>query len=200
MAPANHLPELTVGDAVRGRSWLAEHHGDAAGVWLVLAKKGISEPTSLTYDEALDDAICHGWIDGQKRSRDGATFLQRFTPRRARGAWSKRNAGIAERLITSGQMHPSGLAEVQRAKDDGRWAAAYEGQADMSVPDDFAAALAANSDAAAMFEILTSQNRYALLYRIHDAKRPDTRARRIEKFVAMLVRGETIYPQRRQQI
>lgn len=189
--------ELVVADVRRWRAWLRKHHADPDGVWLVLAKKGVTDPTSLTYDEALEEAICHGWIDGQRRSRDDATFHQRFTPRRARSPWSKRNVERVERLVAEGRMQPSGIAEVQRAKDDGRWDAAYEGQATMAVPDDLAAALAAEPAAAAMFGELTSQNRYAVLYRIDSAKRPETRAKRIEQFVAMLARGETIYPQRR---
>jgi uncharacterized protein YdeI (YjbR/CyaY-like superfamily) len=167
-------------------------------VWLVLAKKGTTEPTSLSYDEALDHALCHGWIDGQIKGRDEATFRQRFTPRRARSAWSKRNVAIVERLQGEGRMHEAGLAAVAAAKSDGRWDAAYAGQAKIEVPADLAKALAAEPRAQAMFEILTSQNRYAVLLRIDNAKRAETRARRIEQFVAMLARGETVYPQRRQ--
>ena len=188
--------ELVVSDVDAWRAWLGEHPG-ADGVWLVLAKKGVTEPTRLTYDEALEEALCHGWIDGQRRSRDERTFRQRFTPRRRRSPWSKRNIGIAERLVADGRMGEAGLAEIRRAQEDGRWAAAYDGQATMAVPDDLAKALAAEPRAAAMFDVLTSQNRYAVLYRIDSAKRPETRAKRIEQFVAMLARGETIYPQRR---
>jgi len=126
---AVELPELIVRDAAAWRAWLAEHHADPTGVWLVLAKKGTENPTSLTYDQALEDALCHGWIDGQARRRDEATYRQRFTPRRKRSAWSKRNTGIAERLHAEGRMHPAGQAEVERAKADGRWGAAYAGQA-----------------------------------------------------------------------
>jgi len=193
----SELPELTVGDAAAWRTWLAEHHVDPTGVWLVLAKKGTTEPTSLTYDQALDQALCHGWIDGHVRRRDESTYKQRFTPRRTRSSWSRRNVGIVERLTTEGRMHPAGLAEVARAKSDGRWEAAYAGQASIEVPDDVAAALAAEPTARAMFDLLTSQNRYAVLYRIDAAKRADTRTRRIEQYVAMLARGETIYPQKR---
>jgi uncharacterized protein YdeI (YjbR/CyaY-like superfamily) len=163
----------------------------------VLAKKGTREPTSLTYDEALEEALCHGWIDGQVRRRDDSTYRQRFTPRRRRSPWSQRNTGIAERLIAEGRMHAAGVAEVERAKEDGRWTAAYAGPAAMEVPDDLAAALAADPKAQAMFRTLSSQNRYAVLHRVTSAKRADTRARRIENFVAMLARGETIYPQKR---
>jgi uncharacterized protein YdeI (YjbR/CyaY-like superfamily) len=164
----------------------------------VLAKKGTSTPTSLSYAEALDHALCHGWIDGQLKRRDEATFRQRFTPRRARSAWSKRNVAIVERLNAEGRMREAGLAAIQAAQADGRWDAAYAGQAKIEVPDDLAAALRAEPRAKAMFEILTSQNRYAVLLRIDSAKRSDTRARRIERFVAMLARGETVYPQRRE--
>jgi uncharacterized protein YdeI (YjbR/CyaY-like superfamily) len=191
------LPELTLADADAWRAWLVEHHNSTAGVWLVLAKKGTTQPTSLSYDQALDEALCHGWIDGQSQRRDESTYLQRFTPRRARSLWSARNVGIIARLVAEGRMHPAGLAEVERAKTDGRWEAAYAGPASIEVPPDLAAALAAQPRAQAMFDILTSQNCYAILYRIGSAKRADTRARRIEQFVAMLARGETIYPQQR---
>jgi uncharacterized protein YdeI (YjbR/CyaY-like superfamily) len=193
---ADELPELIVRNAAAWRTWLAGHHADPVGVWLVLAKKGTEKPTSLTYDQALEEALCHGWIDGQAGRRDEATYRQRFTPRRRRSAWSKRNTGIAERLIAEDRMRPAGHAEVQRAKADGRWEAAYAGPASMEVPADLAEALATEPKAQAMFESLNSQNRYAVLYRIATAKRADTRARRIEQFVTMLARGETVYPQR----
>ena len=191
----DELPELLVADRAHWRSWLAAHHDQDQGLWLVLAKKHVVEPTSLTYDEALEEALCHGWIDGQVRRRDELTYRQRFTPRRARSSWSKRNVGLAERLHAAGLMHPAGLQAVARAKDDGRWDAAYAGHATIEVPADLSAALDAAPAAKAMFARLTSQNRYAVLYRIHEAKRSDTRARRIERFVAMLARGETIHPQ-----
>jgi uncharacterized protein YdeI (YjbR/CyaY-like superfamily) len=194
---ADEVEELIVPDAPAWRAWLAEHHSLASGTWLVLAKKGTSEPTALDYDGALEVALCHGWIDGQVRRRDERTFRQRFTPRRSRSAWSKRNVAIAERLIADGLMHDAGLAAVATAKADGRWEAAYAGPATIEPPADLLAALAAEPRAQAMFEILTSQNRYAVLLRIHSAKRSDTRARRIEQFVAMLERGETVHPQRR---
>ena len=184
-------------DAEAWCSWLKEHHDDSDGLWLVLAKKGKAGPTTLTYDEALEAAICFGWIDGQRRSQDDATFLQRFTPRRARSPWSKRNVGIAERLIGDKRMQPAGLLEVERARGDGRWEAAYDGPATITVPDDLAAALDASPEAASMFKTLSSQNRFAVLYRIAAAKRADTRARRIEQFVSMLARGETVHPQRK---
>jgi uncharacterized protein YdeI (YjbR/CyaY-like superfamily) len=184
---------LELADGAAWRAWLAEHHDGSAGVWLVTAKKGA---TGVSRDEALEEALCHGWIDGQARSRDDATYLQRYTPRRSRSAWSQRNVKIVERLTEEGRMHPAGLAEVERAKADGRWDAAYAGSATIEVPDDLAAALDAEPDARAMFAGLNRQNRYAVLYRIATAKKPETRQRRIEKFVAMLARGETIYPQK----
>ena len=162
----------------------------------MLAKKGIVKATSLTYAQALEHALCYGWIDGQARRGDELTYRQRFTPRRRRSAWSKRNTGIVERLMAAGLMHPAGVAEMERAKADGRWEAAYAGPASIEVPPELTAALAAEPKAQAMFEILNRQNRYAILYRIATAKRADTRAQRIERFVAMLARGETIYPQK----
>jgi uncharacterized protein YdeI (YjbR/CyaY-like superfamily) len=194
---ADDLPELTVADAAAWRAWLGERYDAPAGVWLVLAKKGTTHPTSLSYDEALDEALCHGWIDGQVHRRDDATYRQRFTPRKARSAWSKRNVGIIERLTAEGRMHPAGVVQVDRAKTDGRFDTAYAGQATIGVPPDLAAALDAEPAARAMFAILTSQNRYAVLYRIDRAKRADTRARSIHRFVAMLARGETVHPQAR---
>jgi uncharacterized protein YdeI (YjbR/CyaY-like superfamily) len=189
-------PELIVHHATAWRAWLAKHHSDPAGVWLVLAKKGTVTVTNLTYDRALEEALCYGWIDGQARRRDELTYVQRFTPRRRSSVWSKRNTGIAEGLLNAGRMHPAGVAEMDRAKADGRWAAAVAGPATIDVPPELAAALAATPKAQAMFGILNSQNRYAILYRIATAKRAETRAKRIEQFVAMLARGETIYPQK----
>jgi uncharacterized protein YdeI (YjbR/CyaY-like superfamily) len=189
-------PLLTVADAAAFREWLTGNGTTSTGVWLVLAKKGTTEPTTLTYAQALEEALCQGWIDGQKRSRDAAVFEQRFTPRRRGSQWSKRNVGIVAELIAAGRMMPSGQAEIDAAKADGRWESAYSGQASAAVPDDLAAALAANPDAAAMFAVLTGTNRYAVLYRVETAKRPETRARRIEQLVEMLGRGETIHPQK----
>ncbi len=190
-------PTLIVADAAQLPHRLDANGETSSGVWLVLAKKNTTDPTSLTYAEALEEALCQGWIDGQKRSRDATTFLQRFTPRRRTSKWSKRNVDIAERLIAERRMLPSGLVEVERAKADGRWAAAYSGAAAAKVPADFAAALAANAAAAKMFASLNGANRYAVLYRIETAKRAETRAHRIDQLVAMLARGETIHPQKR---
>lgn len=188
------LPELLVSDAADWRRWLSAEHGTSQGVWLVLAKKGTTEPTSLTYDEALDEAICFGWIDGQLGRRDEATFRRRFTPRQATSAWSQRNVALAERLCASGRMHPSGEEEIRQAKSDGRWKAAYAGRANMEIPEDLARALEATPRAQAVFQELTGANRYSILYRIGRAQKRETRARRIEQFVEMLARGETIHP------
>ena len=193
--PRLDVPPLIVADAAAFREWLDANDDSSDGVWLVLAKKNTTDPTSLTYAEALEEALCHGWIDGQKRSRDATTFSQRFTPRRRTSQWSKRNVGIAERLIADGRTLPSGLVEIAQAKADGRWAAAYSGQAAATVPEDLATALAGNAAADQMFRSLNGANRYAVLYRIETAKRADTRARRIDQFVAMLARGETVHPQ-----
>jgi uncharacterized protein YdeI (YjbR/CyaY-like superfamily) len=191
---SDELPALTVADGAAWRAWLDDHHGDDRGVWLTLAKKGAAAPTSLTYDEALDEALCHGWIDGQIRGGDQYSYRQRFTPRTRRSGWSQRNVAIVERLMAEGRMHASGLAAVERAKADGRWHAAYAGPASIEVPTDLAAALDSDPSARAMFEKLNSRNRYAILYRVETAKRAETRRRRIEQFVAMLARGETIHP------
>jgi len=193
---SEELPELTVSDASAWRTWLSEHHARSPGVWLVLSKRGTTTPTQLTYDQALEEALSHGWIDGLTQRRDDMTYRMRFTPRRRRSAWSQRNTVIAERLMEEGRMHASGMAEIERARSDGRWQAAYPGSATIEVPDDLAAALDAEPAAKAMFAVLSAPNRYAVLYRVQQARRPETRARRIERFVAMLARGETIYAQR----
>jgi uncharacterized protein YdeI (YjbR/CyaY-like superfamily) len=189
------LPELLVNDATEWRTWLSAQHSSSTGVWLVLAKKGVTHPTALVYDDALVEAICFGWIDGQIRRRDETTFRRRFSPRGPRSPWSKRNVALAERLAASGRMHRSGEDQVRRAKEDGRWEAAYAGQAEAQVPEDLAAALTANPRASEMFGTLTSANRYSVIYRISTAKKDETRAKRIKQLVEMLARGETIHPQ-----
>jgi uncharacterized protein YdeI (YjbR/CyaY-like superfamily) len=193
---AIELPELLVPDAERWRRWLDDHHATAPGAWLVLAKKGFTQPTSLTYEQALEEAACYGWIDGQLNRRDQATYRQRFTPRRPRSAWSANNVALAERLISEGRMRPAGLAAINRAKADGRWEAAYAGSASIEVPPDLAEALARRPAARAAFERLNRQNRYAVLYRISTATAPSTRARLVERFVSMLSRNEAIHPQK----
>ena len=192
---ASDPPVLTVVDARAWSRWLADNGDHANGVWLVLAKKGTHEPTSLTYHEALLEALCHGWVDGQLARGDDRTFRRKFTPRRPGSAWSKRNVALVGRLIEEGRMQAAGHAAVSRAKADGSWDSAYAGQATIEVPSDLASALKANPAAKQMFARLSSANRYAILYRVVTAKRTETRHRRIEQFVAMLARGETIHPQ-----
>lgn len=180
---------FVVADVAAWRAWLDAHEDTSDGVWLVLAKKGTVEPTSLTYAQALDEALCSGWIDGQKRSHDAVTFLQRFTPRRARSMWSQRNVEHVARLVAEGRMRPRGQGEVDRARADGRWDRAYAGSATMTVPDDLAAALAAVPAAGEAFSALSSQARYSVLHPVVTAATAQTRARRIERAVAALVAG-----------
>lgn len=190
------LPELLLSDARAWRDWLGQHHGESPGVWLVLHKKG-GQVTTLTYDQALDEALCFGWIDGQLGRRDGESYRQRFTPRTSRSAWSARNVDHVGRLTASGQMHASGRAVVEAAQADGRWDSAYAGQASATMPEDLEVAISANPAARAMLERLSSTNRYALIYRVNAVKAAATRARKIAQFVAMLERGETPYPQKK---
>lgn len=189
--------DLVLPDAGAWRAWLDEHEDDPDGVWLVLAKKGTTEPTSLTYDQALDEALCSGWIDGQKRGRDAGTFRQRFTPRRRASLWSQRNIGLVAALEDAGRMRPRGHAEVDRAKGDGRWDRAYAGAATVTVPDDLRSALDAAPAAAALFAELDATNRYAVLHRVVTAPGDAARANRIAKLVAGLAAGETPYPRPR---
>lgn len=192
---AIELPELLVPDAEAWRAWLAENHEELPGVWLVLTKKG-GRVTELDYAAALDEALCFGWIDGQVRRRDEQTMFQRFTPRRPKSAWSKRNTEHVARLTAAGLMMPAGQAAIDAAKADGRWEVAYVGAAANELPDDLAAALKASTKAQQMWDVLTSQNRYAITYRLNSLKRADSRARRLDQYIEMLERGETIYPQR----
>jgi uncharacterized protein YdeI (YjbR/CyaY-like superfamily) len=176
-------------------AWLEEHHATSDGLWIRIGKKNAGVE-SVTVTETLDVALCFGWIDGQRKPLDDKYFLQKYTPRRARSKWSKRNVGLVEKLIEAGEMRAAGHAEIERAKADGRWDAAYDSPANIQVPPDLQAELDARPAAAEFFKTLNSTNRYSILYRLHDAKRPETRARRLEQFVAMLERGETPYPQR----
>jgi uncharacterized protein YdeI (YjbR/CyaY-like superfamily) len=173
-------------------AWLEENHDTSDGVWLKIAKKG-SGKRSVTYAEALELALCFGWIDSQKRGFDDQHFLQRFTPRRPRGRWSRINREKAAALIAAGKMRSAGLAEVEAAKSDGRWEAAYAGQRTAAIPPDLQRELDDNPAAAEFFASLDSANRYALLYRLDEAKKPETRERRLRKFVAMLERGEKVH-------
>lgn len=189
--PPDDLPVHLFSGPAELEAWL-EQHEDADGAWLKIAKKGAPEP-SVTYAEALEVALCFGWIDSQKRGLDETHFLQRFTPRRPRGRWSRINREKAEALIEAGRMRSAGLAEVKAAKADGRWEAAYEGQRSAKVPDDLKRELDASPEAAEFFAGLDGANRYAILYRLDDAKKPETRERRLRKFIAMLERGEKIH-------
>jgi uncharacterized protein YdeI (YjbR/CyaY-like superfamily) len=182
-------------DTAAFEAWLDEHHGASDGIWIKFAKKASGIP-SVTYKEVLPVALAYGWIDGQVKRIDDDWYRQRWTPRRARSVWSKINRASAEAMIERGEMKPAGLAEVERAKADGRWERAYDSPKTAEVPDDLRAALDADPAAAKFFAELDSNNRYAILHRIQGAKRPETRARRIEQFAAMCSRGETVHPRR----
>lgn len=189
---ADDLPILLFVNPPDLEAWLEENYQQPDGFWLKVAKKGSGEQ-SVTYAEALELALCFGWIDSQKRGHDEKFFLQRFTPRRPRGRWSRINRDKVEELIAAGTMRPAGLAEVDAAKADGRWEAAYEGQRTAKVPDDLQRELDGNEAAREFFATLDGANRYAIVYRLNDAKKPETRERRLRKFVAMLERGEKIH-------
>ncbi|HEY3815904.1 MAG TPA: YdeI/OmpD-associated family protein [Polyangiaceae bacterium] len=190
--PAGELPTLAFADRRAFSTWLAANHATSRGVWLRLAKKASGVP-SITYAEAIEVALAWGWIDGQKRPGDETSWLQKFSPRGARSMWSKINRDKATALIAEGAMQAPGLAEVERARRDGRWDAAYDAPSRAAVPDDLAAALAANPRAAAFFATLDAANRYSVLFRIQTAKKPETRAKRVQHFVAMLARHEKIH-------
>ncbi len=189
---ADGRPVIAFRSAEAWDDWLAEHHATVADLWLKLAKKG-SDIESVTYAEAIDVALCYGWIDGRKRSLDEQFWLQRFTPRGPRSKWSKINCEKAAALIERGSMLPAGLREVERAKSDGRWDAAYDPQRTVSIPEDLQRELDLDQRARDFFASLDSRNRYSILYRIQDAKRPETRARRIATFVRMLSEHKQIY-------
>jgi len=189
---ASELPIALFASPGELEAWLEANHGDSPGLWLKIAKKGYGV-ASVSYAEALELALCFGWIDSQKRGCDEIFFLQRFTPRRPRGKWSQINREAAEGLIAAGRMRPAGLAEVEAAKADGRWQAAYAGQRAAQVPDDLQRELDANPAAREFFAGLDSANRYAIVYRLNDARKPETRERRLRKFITMLERGEKIH-------
>lgn len=193
IAAPGDLAVLEFADAAAWRTWLKRNHASSPGIWLRFARKGSGLP-SITHPEAVDGALRWGWIDGQGKSHDATYWLTKFTPRRSRSIWSKINRDKALALIASGDMAAPGLAEVERAKADGRWDAAYDSPRTSAIPEDFAKALAAKPRAAAFFKTLNAANRYAILWRLQTAKRPETRAKRIEQFVAMLARGEKIHP------
>jgi uncharacterized protein YdeI (YjbR/CyaY-like superfamily) len=190
--PADELPILEFADQTAWASWLDEQHAASNGVWLKIAKKATGIPT-VTHAEALEEALCYGWIDGQRGPLDESFFLQRFTPRRPRSKWSQINRDKATKLIEHGRMKPAGLAQIEAAKQDGRWEAAYAPQSSKEIPEDFQRALEQNPKAHEFFKTLRGTRRYSFIYRIQDAKRPETRARRIEQFVAMLAEGQTHY-------
>lgn len=186
------LPVLPFATEEDWEQWLEEHHSTSQGLWLKLAKKG-SGITSISYQQALDIALCFGWIDGQKNSFDETYWLQKFTPRRKRSPWSRINREKATTLIEQGRMRPAGLQEVERAKTDGRWDAAYASQSQIEMPEDLQSALDASPQARAFFEQLNSANRYAILYRVTTAKKAETRQRRIAQFIEMLEQGRKLY-------
>jgi uncharacterized protein YdeI (YjbR/CyaY-like superfamily) len=186
------LDTLAFASVSEWEAWLRANHDSAPGVWIRFARKG-SGVASVTYMEALQEALRFGWIDGQARGVDEACYEQRFTPRRARSIWSKRNRGFAEALIEAGRMEPAGLREVERAKADGRWDAAYDAPSTATVPEDLQAELDRDPVAAEFFATLSKQNRYAILYRLQDAKKPETRARRLAQFMGMLRRGDSLH-------
>jgi uncharacterized protein YdeI (YjbR/CyaY-like superfamily) len=186
------LPIRSFADAATWEAWLVAEPRCSAGVWLKLARQSAGA-ASVSRGEAIDAALCHGWIDGQLNPFDDAWWLIRFTPRKPRSKWSANNRRRAEELAAAGRLAPAGLAEIEAAKADGRWQAAYASASKATVPDDLAAALDAEPRARAFFDTLAGANRYAILYRIHDAKKPETRAARIAKFVAMCARGETVH-------
>lgn len=184
-------PIIPFQSAAEFEQWLVAHH-DQPGVWLKLAKKSSGIP-SVTYAEALDIALCYGWIDGLKRGFDKSYFLQKFTPRRARSIWSKRNVGKIAELIAAGRMQPAGMAEVESAKRDGRWDAAYDSPKDMVVPEDFLQTLSKHPKARVMYDTLNKTNTFAIAFQLTTAKKPETRQRRIEKIIAMLENGKKVY-------
>ena len=190
---ATKLPTLSFETPRAFAGWLAKNHATSRGLWIKFAKAASGLP-SIKYAQALEAALCWGWIDGQSQSVDKTWYLQKFTPRAARSLWSKINCGRATALIEAGTMKPAGLAEVERAKQDGRWSRAYDSPSRATVPDDLAVALAKNKRASAFFDGMDSRNRYAILHRVQIAKKLETRARRIAEFVNMLARREKIYP------
>jgi len=187
------LPILPFASPQKWADWLTKQHDKSAGVWLKLAKKD-SGIASVTYEKALEAALCYGWIDGQKKGFDDKYWLQKFTQRGPKSIWSKINTVKAEKLIASGEMKPAGLKAIEAAKKDGRWDAAYDSQKNISVPEDFESALNKNKKAKAFFTTLNSANRYAILFRIQTAKKAETREKRIQQFVEMLERNEKLYP------
>lgn len=188
----DELPIIAFVDQMAWSSWLAEHHADIPGVWLRFYKKGTSEPT-ITYDQALDEALCYGWIDGQVKKYDEQSYLQKFTPRRAKSIWSKRNREHIARLLQEGRMKPAGLQQVEAAKADGRWEQAYDSPSQMAIPEDFLAELKNDEKAYAFFQTLNKANLYAIAWRLQTAKKPETRAKRMSAILTMLAEGKKFH-------
>lgn len=193
MKDTENYPIIAFASQQDWERWLAENHADAAGIWLKLAKGG-SGITTVSYAEALDSALCYGWIDGQKAAFDALYWLQKFTPRRVKSGWSKVNCEKATALINAGRMQPAGLRQVELARADGRWERAYDSQSSISVPEDFQRELDKNEQAKVFFSTLDSANRYAILYRLQTARKPETRSARIHKFIDILAKHEKIHP------
>lgn len=190
--PAADKPILSFAEAIEFRAWLGEHHADHGGIWLRYFKKASGQPTIL-HAEAVDEALCWGWIDGQARPHDEVSWLVKFTPRGPRSIWSQVNVARVERLQAEGRLQPAGLAVVEAARADGRWQQAYASSSSFEMPEDFLAALAKRPKARAFFESLNKANRYAIYHRLHTAKRPETRAKLLQEFLAMLQRGEKLH-------
>ncbi len=193
MKKADNLSIISFATQQDWEAWLKEHHTHIKGIWLKIAKKETGIP-SLSYSEALEGALCYGWIDGQKASFDDQYWLQKFTPRGPKSMWSKVNCGKATALLASDRMQPAGIRQVELAKADGRWESAYESQSKITIPDDFQRELDKNQKAKEFFNTLNSVNRYAILFRIQTAKKPETRSSRINKFIEMLAKNQKIYP------
>lgn len=195
---ADDLAVIPFSSAKKWQQWLVKHHGQEDGIWLQIFKKESGIKT-VTYAEALDEALCYGWIDGQKKACDETCWLQKFTPRRARSAWSAINVGHVERLIKEGRMQASGHAEIKAAQEDGRWQQAYTSQSKAAIPEDFLAALNKNKKAASFFATLNKANLYAIAYRLQTAKKPETREKRVKLILEMMARGESFHPQKMPQ-
>ncbi|HJT23419.1 MAG TPA: YdeI/OmpD-associated family protein [bacterium] len=193
MSTKSNLPILSFKAPEAWEKWLSKNHASSKGIWLKIFKKDSGKPT-VTYAEALDGALCYGWIDGQKNGHDAESWLQKFTPRRPRSPWSKINTGHAERLMKEGRMKPAGLREVEAAKKDGRWKSAYHSQSTATYPADFLREVDKNKKAKAFLAALNSANRYAIIYRLRTAKKPETRQKRLRLFVEMLAKGQKLHP------
>ncbi|MGO4291611.1 YdeI/OmpD-associated family protein [Chitinophaga sp. RAB17] len=192
MTTPKEIPELSFETQQQWEKWLKSNHTQTEGIWLIIYKKNSKIP-SINYDQALEEALCYGWIDGIKKSKDEVSFLQKFTPRRAKSIWSEKNTKHIERLTAEGRMKPAGIAQVEAAKADGRWENAYAAGSKATIPEDFMAALKKNKKALAFFDTLNKQNLFAIYFRLQNAKKPETRAKRITTFIEMLAKQEKFY-------